>query len=334
MKPRPCSSPWLCLSLTAETLARDLEVLGKYRALVDAVELRADALRPEELSGLARFPDRAGLPAILTIRRVRDGGSWAGPERERLCCFEAALDGGWAYLDLEEDLEAASLADAARARGVGVIRSFHDPQGVPDNLEERLQALPRHPAELPKAAITPRDTRELLAVVDACLRLARTRKILIAMGERGICTRVLAGALGSALSYCSAPELSPAAPGHLGPQELADLYRFRSLGPGTRVCGVMGSPIAHSRSPEIHNRGYGALGLDAVYLPFLVDPADQIAEFFALADLLGVQGLSVTMPYKQAVIPLLSERDPLVSEIGACNTLVRRGHGDGSGPGG
>jgi len=314
----------VCLSLTGETLAQNLEVLQRYRPLVDLAELRADFLRPEELSGLEHFPARAAVPVVLTIRRQRDGGRWAGAERERLRRLESALAGAYAYVDLEEDVPGRALAGAARARGVGVIRSFHDLQGVPGDLAERLRALPRLPSELPKAAVTPKDTRDLVSLVQAFRSLARQRKILIGMGERGLFSRILAGRLGSSMTYCSAPEQSPAAPGHLDPRQLAGLYRFRAVGRETRLCGVIGDPIGHSRSPEIHNRGYAALGLNAAYLPFLVE---QVEEFLTLADLLGVDGLSVTMPFKQAVIPFLRERDPVLSEIGACNTMVRRPSG-------
>ena len=314
------ASPRICLSLTAESLERDLEVLKRYRSLVDLVELRADLLRPEELPGLGRFPRRAGLPVILTVRRERDGGRWRASERERSRCLESALKGGYAYVDLEEDLTDQALAESVRLSGGTVIRSFHDLHAVPEDLVARVRSLARHPSELPKAAVTPQDTRHLVALAQACRQLEGRPRILLGMGERGLFSRVLAGRLGSELTYCSAPELSPAAPGHLDPRQLVELYRFRSLDRDTLVCGVIGRPIAHSRSPEIHNRGYAAAGLNAVYLPFLVD---QVEAFFTLAELLGIRGLSVTMPFKRSVIPFLKDRDPRIAEIEACNTMVR-----------
>jgi 3-dehydroquinate dehydratase/shikimate dehydrogenase len=316
--------PRICLSLTADTLERDLEVLQRYRSLVDLVELRADFLRPEQLPGLRHFPRRAELPVILTVRRERDGGRWRASERDRSRCLESALKGGYAYVELEEDLADQSPAEAARAGGGKVIRSFYDLHEVPGDLVERVRRLPRHPTELPKAAVTARDTRDLVVFARSCRQLESRPCILLGMGERGLFSRVLAGRLGSELTYCSAPELTPAAPGHLDPRRLVELYRFRSLDRATRVCGVIGRPIAHSRSPEVHNRGYAAIGLNAVYLPFLVD---QIEEFFTLADLLGVHGLSVTMPFKQSVIPFLRDQDPRVAEIDACNTMVRGAEG-------
>ena len=149
------------------------------------------------------------------------------------------------------------------------------------------------------------------------------RKILIGMGEAGLPTRILAARLGSELTYCSPPGRQ-AAPGHLDPATLLDLYRFKSITETTGVFGVIGNPIGHSLSPAIHNRGFEALGIDAVYLPFLVDEPES---FFRMAGLLGIRGLSVTIPLKEAVIPFLTERDERVEATGACNTMFRRNEG-------
>jgi len=82
--------------------------------------------------------------------------------------------------------------------------------------------------------------------------------------------------------------------------------------------------VAGSLSPRLHNRGLAALGLDAVYLPFLVD---ELASFFRLAELLRLQGLSVTIPHKEGVLPFLAQRNEAVQAIGACNTLLRAQEG-------
>jgi 3-dehydroquinate dehydratase / shikimate dehydrogenase len=110
------------------------------------------------------------------------------------------------------------------------------------------------------------------------------------------------------------------APGQVDPWTLADLYRFRATGPGTAVYGVVGNPVMHSRSPLIHNRGYDALGIDAVYVPFLVPDLD---DFWPLADALGVKGLSITVPHKETAARTIKEGDDLVAAVGACNTAVR-----------
>ncbi len=87
-----------------------------------------------------------------------------------------------------------------------------------------------------------------------------------------------------------------------------------------RKLAVLGSPISHSKSPALHNAAYAALGLDWSYEAIDVT-SEGLAEF--VADL-GEEwrGLSLTMPLKQAVIPLLDEVDRVASVTGAANTVV------------
>jgi shikimate dehydrogenase len=87
----------------------------------------------------------------------------------------------------------------------------------------------------------------------------------------------------------------------------------------TEIYGIMGSPVAHSLSPAMHNRAFAELGLNKIYLPFEVkDVVAALTGFRAL----GVRGVSVTIPHKQTVIPFLDSIDPVAARIGAVNTLV------------
>ncbi len=104
----------------------------------------------------------------------------------------------------------------------------------------------------------------------------------------------------------------------------------------TRAAGVIGTPIRHSLSPVIFNAGFGAAGLDWAYLAFDVPEG---AAGLALAGMraLGIEGLSVTMPHKAAVIDGLDTLSDDAAALGAVNCISRRGsllHGDNTdGPG-
>lgn len=90
----------------------------------------------------------------------------------------------------------------------------------------------------------------------------------------------------------------------------------------TRVCGLIGNPVAHTLSPMIQNHMAQATGQNLAYLPFPVARGDLGAAVRgALA--LDFLGLNVTVPYKSDVIAYLAEIDPLAERIGAVNTLVR-----------
>ena len=98
------------------------------------------------------------------------------------------------------------------------------------------------------------------------------------------------------------------------------------IGGRTALYGVLGHPIAHSRSPAMQNAAFAALGLDAVYVA-LPAPPDRLAEAVAGAHALGFQGLNVTVPHKQAALALCATVDPTAAEVGAVNTLRRAAQG-------
>lgn len=89
----------------------------------------------------------------------------------------------------------------------------------------------------------------------------------------------------------------------------------------TRLVGVIGWPVSHSRSPAMHNAGFAALGLDWVYVPLPVPP-EQVSAALAGLRALGLAGANVTVPHKQAVIPYLDRITPAAQAAGAVNTIV------------
>ena len=92
----------------------------------------------------------------------------------------------------------------------------------------------------------------------------------------------------------------------------------------TRVCAVIGDPVEHSLSPQLHNAAFRASAVDLVYVAFRVRPND-LAAAIAGVRALGLRGLSVTIPHKVAILPLLDKVDPSATHIGSVNTVVNRG---------
>ena len=92
----------------------------------------------------------------------------------------------------------------------------------------------------------------------------------------------------------------------------------------TQLLGVIGHPVSHSLSPLMHNAALAKLGLDYVYLPFPVAP-ENLERAIACFASIGVVGFSITIPHKQAILPLLSEISPIAQAIGAVNSVTRQG---------
>ena len=98
------------------------------------------------------------------------------------------------------------------------------------------------------------------------------------------------------------------------------------IGGSTKLLAVLGDPVGHSLSPVLQNAAIRKLGLDWCYMAL---PVADTALPVALEGLhaLGAIGLNVTIPHKQAVMPLLHGATPLAQRIGAVNTLLRQPHG-------
>lgn len=151
----------------------------------------------------------------------------------------------------------------------------------------------------------------------------RSPLIGLAMSEIGLASRILVASIGSAFTYAAPGCENGTAPGQIAASVMRNLYRSEKLTRQTRVYGVIASPVAHSKSPLIHNRAFHARRLDSVYLPFLVPPA-QLADWMKFAVTAPVHGFSVTIPHKQRILRYLDIVDPLAKRIGAVNTVWRK----------
>lgn len=223
----------ICLCLTGKTIEENIETARRYSTKADLVELRADFLLPEERLQIRRFPELCPLPAILTVRRPVDGGRWPEGEASRLGLYARGLAyaesdprKNYAYVDLESDVKAPAVEEAARAFGSRIIRSYHDTRGLPPDVMGLLRQLPHYRDEIPKLAVRPNSMADNLELLRAFKAGKGERRILLGMGEGGQWTRLLARELGSYLSYASALSdgMDSAAPGQVDPGELSDFF--------------------------------------------------------------------------------------------------------------
>ena len=96
------------------------------------------------------------------------------------------------------------------------------------------------------------------------------------------------------------------------------ILKFNSA---TRLYALFGDPVAHSLGPVMHNAAFESQGINAVYLAFKVESVERA---IAAIKTLNIAGASITIPHKEAVIPLLDKIDPFAREMGAVNTIVNR----------
>ena len=89
----------------------------------------------------------------------------------------------------------------------------------------------------------------------------------------------------------------------------------------TRLAGIMGWPVAHSRSPLLHGFWIDAAGVDGAYLPLPVRP-EHIGEALRALPVLGFRGCNLTIPHKQAALSIVDRVEPSARRIGAVNTII------------
>jgi len=296
------------------TIQEHLDVAAQGAKLV---ELRLDYIaRSVEL---ARVLKNRPTAVVVTCRRKEDGGRWEKSEEDRLMLLRQSIAMGVEYIDLEED----TAAKIPRYGKTKRIISYHNFEGVPANLEEIHARLAKLDADIVKIAVQAQSFEDSARVIEL-MRNAKIPTIGIAMGDYGSMTRILGTRYGAPFTFCVFNLDRRVAPGQLSYHDMKNIYRVDSITDKTKIFGVVADPVAHSYSPMLHNSAFQANELDYRYLPFRV-AANDIEPFVRWCQREGVGGLSVTIPHKQSVLPLLTQAEAAAQGIGACNTIVISG---------
>jgi 3-dehydroquinate dehydratase/shikimate dehydrogenase len=297
-------------TVTGRTMA-DLRAARDAVTRADMVELRLDGVQDVDVAGAL-----AGrtLPAIVTCRPAWEGGRFDGSEERRHAILGEALDGGAEFVDVEWRAGFADLIARNRRR---VVLSSHDFQYVPDDLDARASAMRQAGAGTIKIAIPAARLTDALALLPIG---AGGDAVVIAMGDAGLPSRLLASRFGSRWTYAG----DGIAPGQVPASRMLDELRFREVLPSTAVYGVVSNNVTHSRSPLMHNAAFRAAALDAVYVPLRAADFD---DFLRFADAMKVAGASVTIPFKLDALRAAERSDALTRQVGAANTLRRTAGG-------
>ncbi len=298
--------------------ARHKRMIAEHQYLVEQgaklVELRLDYIgRAVSLTRLLH--GRPG-PVIVTARRREDGGRWMKSEQDRLMLLRSSIAAGVEYVDIEGDV----AAQIPRYGNTKRIISYHNLVETPPNLEAIHSSMAEEDADIVKIATMANKFSDNVRMIEL-VKNAKVPTIGICMGEMGVVTRLLANRIGSPFTYASFSAGKDIAPGMISWKDMRDLYRYDEIDAKTEIFGVVADPVAHSYSPLIHNRAFKADGLNARYFPFLVNKSD-LPNFIEHCGELGIQGLSVTIPHKEAALEFCTQAESSVKGIGATNTLV------------
>jgi 3-dehydroquinate dehydratase/shikimate dehydrogenase len=304
------------------------EIIEKAEALVrdnSFLEFRLDYLSKPGLAlpRLKRFLDsHPGTVVIATCRRVASGGKFRGSVASQLDVLGKASAAGCQMVDVE--LQTAGKCkpeqlQKLRARSA-LILSFHDFRAT-KKLDETLEKMLAHPADFYKIVATATTLSDNVTMIKFLTREGDRHSLVgMCMGEQGIISRVLGVRASSIFTFAAATVGEETAPGQVAAQELRSVYRIEQVDVATRVYGVVGDPIAHSLSPALMNAAFRRENVNAVFLAL---HAKTLKDLLTCVREIPIHGISVTMPYKEAILAHLDNTDSHTSKIGACNTVVR-----------
>jgi 3-dehydroquinate dehydratase / shikimate dehydrogenase len=317
--------PKVCLALGGDTI-EDMVASAESMARDNPfVEFRLDYLKQPmaALPKIRRFLDtHQYITAVGTCRRADNGGKFKGSLAAQLEVLAKANAAGCQFVDVE--LQSASKAKPeaiARLRSrVGLILSFHDFRAT-RNLEETLEKMLKIPADFYKVVTTATTLTDNVAMMKFLQTQSDKHALVgLCMGEQGIISRVLSVRAGSTFTFGAISADLKTAPGQVSARDLRSIYRIDQVDAATRVYGVAGDPIEHSLSPVIMNTALRRENVNGVYVPL---HAKTLKDLLYCVREIPLHGLSITMPYKQAILSHLDNTDAHTTKIGACNTVVR-----------
>jgi 3-dehydroquinate dehydratase/shikimate dehydrogenase len=304
------------------------DLIDKAEALVrdnSFLEFRLDYLSKPALAlpRVKRFMESyPGTVVIATCRRTASGGKFKGSIASQLDLLGKASASGCQLVDVE--LQTALKCKPEQLQKLrtraALILSFHDFRGT-KKLGETLEKMRAFPADFYKVVSTATMLADNISIIKFLSSEGdRSSLVAMAMGEQGIISRVLGVRAGSVFTFASVSAGEETAPGQVTAQELRNVYRIEQVDAATRVYGVVGDPVAHSLSPAIMNAAFRRENVNAVYLAL---HATTLKDLLACVREIPIHGISVTMPYKEAILPYLDNTDAHTTKIGACNTVVR-----------
>ncbi|KAJ0034902.1 hypothetical protein Pint_25018 [Pistacia integerrima] len=287
-----------------------------------------------------------------------EGGQYDGDEKERLDVLQLAMELGADYIDVE--LQVASLLvsfitilelhyhfiyipyhlsvkvarefnnsiSGKKPEKCRVIVSSHNYQYTPstEDLGNLVATIQATGADIVKIATTALDITDVARIFQITVhsQVSHVPVIGLVMGERGLISRILCAKFGGYLTFGTLESGIVSAPGQPTIRDLLDLYNFRQLGPDTKVFGIIGKPVGHSKSPILYNEAFKSVGFNGIYVHLLVD---DVAKFFQTYSSGDFAGFSCTIPHKEAAVKICDEVDPVAKSIGAINCIVRRSDG-------
>jgi 3-dehydroquinate dehydratase / shikimate dehydrogenase len=315
-----------CTSICFDSVEEMLNKINECSDQSDFLEIRLDKISIEnnynDLPYEKFIRASKGKKLVLTNRNKKDGGFFEGNDKQRLSILADAAEYKFDLADIELNTNKKQLIEFIRnKRKKKIILSYHNFKNTPDNLEKIYLMMKEFNPDVIKICTYAKDINDNLKIFDLQRKIPTEQKRVIhAMGEKGEISRIIGGLKYNYFTFTAPGENLESAPGQLTIQKFKDIYKVERIGKDFKIFGLAGNPVRQSKGIIIHNHALNELKIKGIYLNFLIDDFGKfINGYFDLID-----GLSITIPFKEKALQYVDFPDEKAGRIGAVNTIIKK----------
>lgn len=312
-----------CLPILKNKTTEVLKIISKNRTLYDFFEVWLDYIKDLNLDFVETLIKRFDGKIIFLFRRQSlESPKMSFQKRKEIMDAIFKTD---CYLDLDISQKKELEYLTKNFNKVRLIVSYHNYNETPadEKLKEIISLMKKYKPYIYKISAFCNTDSDAYRIMDflTILKEERLKYIILGMGKNGIITRIAGALLGNEINFSPMSLEDKSASGQLTKPHLENILK------NIRVCYFVADPVEHSMSPQVHEAGYKALGLehDFIFLRKRVSP-QNLKKFIA-----GVRkdshfrGASISIPHKVKIIKYLDGIDKVAKVIGAVNTIVKNG---------
>ena len=290
----------ICISLAQASRRMALADMLNASRQCDLIEVRLDCF--EKAPDIAELLANKPSPVIMSCRRLKDGGDWRGGEEERLTLLRQCIVAKADYVEIELD-----VADQIRRFPPAKrVITYTDLQETPRDIGEIYAECQSKSPDVIKLVMNARTPEEAWPLLQLVARQT-TPTVVQGIGKPGVMLSVLGKKIGAPWTYAALEKGMEAYPGQPSVRELHDVYRYDSIGKGTRFLGVTGFGEAEIAKVAAFNSLFVHQQSNLRCLPLGVG---SLPIFRKVMDAVKLVGVSVDIEHQDGLLGLAAKLEP------------------------
>lgn len=312
-----------CLPILKTKTTEVLKIISENRNHYDFFEIWLDYIKDLNLDFIEALIKRFDGKLILLFRRQNlETPKMSFQKRKKIMDVISKTD---CFLDLDISQQKELEYLKKNPKKIKLVVSYHNYVETPDDkkLEEIISFMKKNNPDIYKISTFCKSDSDAIRLIDLLSKLkeGNLKYIVLGMGAKGIITRIAGVLLGNEINFAPISLEDKSAPGQLIRKSLDEILK------NIKICYFVADPVEHSMSPQMHNAGYKALGLenDFIFLRKRVSPQNLKKIVNDIREDPHFRGASISIPHKIEIMKYLDEIDKVAKKIGAVNTIVKIG---------